>query len=69
MISSIKDLLYPPDRIWWILWITQEYAAAAVSRDFFITPREDRVLQVDFSNLQDLFITIKSCLGIFLASF
>ena len=63
-------LLYPPDSIQWIQWITHEYAAATtVCRDFLATPIEARVLQVDFSNLQDMFIAIKSCLGIFLASF
>ena len=30
--------LYPPDSIWWILWIKHEYAAAAVCRDFLVTP-------------------------------
>ena len=28
-----------------------------------------KILELPFSNLQDIFITIKSCLGIFLASF
>ena len=46
-----------------------EYATAAVCRDFLVTPPEAKVLYVDFSNLQDVFITIKSCLGIFFASF
>ena len=37
-------LLYPPDSIRWILWITHGYAAAAVCRDFLVTPLEARVL-------------------------
>ena len=38
-------------------------------KDVLITPLEARILLVDFSNLQDILITIKSCLEIFLASF
>ena len=38
-------------------------------RDFLVTPLEARVLKVDFSNLQGIFITINSCVGIFLAPF
>ena len=38
-------------------------------RDFAVTALTKKILQLAFSNLQDIFITIKSCLGIFLASF
>ena len=31
-------LLYPPDSIRWVIWITHEYAAAAVCRDFLRYP-------------------------------
>ena len=56
--------------VWLILWITQDYAAAAtVCKDFLVTPLEARILKVDFPNLQDIFITIKCCLGIFLVPF
>ena len=34
-------------------------AAAAVCRDFLVTPLEARALYVDFSNIQVIFITIK----------
>ena len=44
----------------WILLIIHEYVAAAVCRDFLVTPLEARVLSVDFSNLQDIFIITKS---------
>ena len=53
-----------------MLRITYEYAAVdAVCRGFFVTPLEAKVFLVDFSNLQDIFVTTKSFLGIFLASF
>ena len=59
--SKSKSLLYPPDSIWWILWIMHEYAAAAtaaaVCRDFLVTPLEAKVLLVDLSNFQVIFIT------------
>ena len=46
--------------------ITHEYAAAAaVCRDFLVTRLEARVLWVDFSDLQDMFITIKTLPGNF----
>ena len=44
-------------------------ASATVCRDFPIAHLEGRVLQLEFSNLQDIFISTKFCLGIFLASF
>ena len=45
-IQMFYILLYPPDSIRWILWITHEYAAtaAAVCRNFLVTSLEARVL-------------------------
>ena len=65
----MKDdlLLYP---LQWILWITHEYGTAAtVRRDFRINPLEGKILQVEFSNMLDILISTKYCLGIFLAAF
>ena len=45
------------------------YATAAVCRDFPITPLVQKVLQVEFSNSQCMFIITKACMGLFLVSF
>ena len=37
--------------------------------DIFPLSGEQNLLEVEVSNLQDMFINIKDCLGIFLASF
>ena len=37
-------LLYPPDALRWILWITHEYTSAEVCRDLLVTPQEARIL-------------------------
>ena len=44
-------------------------AAATVCRDFPVTPLEGKVLQIEISNSQDIFIITKSSLGVFMASF
>ena len=50
---------------------TMDYARATttVCRYFPITPLEGKVLQVEFSNLEDIFMITKSCMVIFLVSF
>ena len=63
--GSDNHLLYQPDSIRWILWISLHYAGAAVCREI----STKKILYLAFSNLQVMFITIKSGLGIFLASF
>ena len=57
--------LYPPDAIWWRLRIIYQYAPAE-RRDFPVTLLEPKVF---VSNLQDMSISTKACLGLFLASF
>ena len=58
------------DSLRWILCILLCYAAAAVCRDFTVTALMKKILHIiAFSNWQDFFITIKSCLGIFWPDF
>ena len=61
------NLLYA---VRWILWFTLGYAAAAaVCRDFTVTPLEAAIFQLSFLNLVCMFLVIRACLGIFLGSF
>ena len=57
-------------RMRWILWFMLGYAAAAaVCRDFTVTPLEAAIFQLSFLNLVGMFLVIRACLGIFLGSF
>ena len=68
--EAVVSYLYPPDSFWWILWIMHGFAATAtVYRSFTLFPLEGKILQVEFSNLQDMFIITKAYPVIFMASF
>ena len=49
------------------LILTNKMAAMLIFQLFF-TSQEQKLLQVEISNLQDIFVITKSCLGIFFAS-
>ena len=53
----------------WILWFTLGYAAAAVCRDFTVTPLEAAIFQLSFLNLVGMFMVTRACLGLLLGSF
>ena len=73
LVNMVNELLYPPMSRW-ILWIWPSYdaaapAAAAVCRDFTVTPLAPSILYLELLNFQGIFSLKISCLGIFLGSF
>ena len=70
--KNILTAGYCIHRVRWILWFTLGYAAAAaaaVCRDFTVTPLEAAILQLSFSNLVGMFMVTRSCLRLLLGSF
>ena len=67
-----NQISYCIHRVRWILWFTLGYAAAAaaaVCRDFTVTPLEATIFQLSFLNLVGMFMVTRSCLGLLLGSF